>query len=189
MTPTSLADLTSRLHDRAAADGLLHVAYADVDSPLGPLLVATTPAGVVRLSYLDFAGRDEVLEDLARRLSPRVLEAPARLDPLRRELDEYFGGRRRAFDLPVDWSLTRPGFGRRVLEATAAIPFGSVLTYGQVAAEAGIATGARAAGNALGANPIPIVVPCHRIVAAGGRLGGYTGGTEKKQALLGIERG
>lgn len=188
MTTASLSDLTRRLHDRAADDGLLDVAYADLDSPLGPLLAAATPAGLVRISYLDHAARDAVLEDLARRVSPRVLEAPARLDPLRRELDEYFEGERRDFDLPVDWSLTRPGFGRRVLEATAAIPFGSVLTYGQVAAEAGVATGARAAGNALGANPVPIVVPCHRIVAAGGRLGGYTGGTEKKRVLLGLER-
>jgi methylated-DNA-[protein]-cysteine S-methyltransferase len=184
----SLADLTTRLHDRAAADGLLDVSYADVDSPLGPLLAAATPAGLVRISYLEYAARDAVLEDLALRLSPRVLEAPARLDPVRRELEEYFGGRRRDFDLALDWSLIRPGFGRRVLEATAGIPYGSVLTYGQVAAEAGIASGARAAGNALGANPIPIVVPCHRIVAAGGKLGGYTGGTEKKKVLLGLER-
>lgn len=189
MTPASLTELATRLHDRAAADGLLDVTYADVDSPLGPLLAAATPSGLVRICYLDSAGRDAVLENLARRLSPRVLEAPARLDPIRRELDEYFDGHREAFDLPLDWSLTRPGFGRRVLEATARIPFGSTLTYGQVAAEAGIATGARAAGNALGANPMPIVVPCHRIVAAGGRLGGYTGGTAKKRVLLGLECG
>ncbi len=185
---TSLTALTDRVRARAAADGLLDVAYAELDSPLGPLLGAATPAGVVRISYLAAWDRDETLADLARRLSPRVLEAPARLDPLRRELEEYFSGARRDFEVPVDWSLVRPGFGRRVLEATARIPFGSVRTYGAVAAEAGVPAGARAAGGALGANPVPIVIPCHRIVPAGGRLGGYTGGVEKKRLLLGLER-
>jgi methylated-DNA-[protein]-cysteine S-methyltransferase len=186
MTP--IADALRGLHSRAGAEGLLDVAYADVDSPVGPLLAAATPEGLVRLAYAE-NDRDAVLTDLAARVSPRVLEAPARLDPVRRELDEYFAGRRHAFDLPVDLSLVRGPFGRRVLEATAAIPFGSVLTYTEVAGRAGSPRGSRAAGNALGANPVPIVVPCHRIVAAGGALGGYTGGVERKRALLALERG
>jgi methylated-DNA-[protein]-cysteine S-methyltransferase len=186
MTP--IADALRGLHARAFAEGLLDVAYADVDSPVGPLLAAATPEGLVRLAYAE-NDRDAVLTDLAARVSPRVLEAPARLDPVRRELDEYFAGRRHAFDLPVDLSLVRGPFGRRVLEATAEIPFGSVLTYTEVAGRAGSPRGSRAAGNALGANPVPIVVPCHRIVAAGGALGGYTGGVERKRALLALERG
>jgi methylated-DNA-[protein]-cysteine S-methyltransferase len=173
--------------DRAAAEDLVDVAYAEVESPLGPLLAAATPAGLVRLSYPQSNGHEAVLEDLARRVSPRVLEAPARLEGVRRELDEYFTGRRTRFDLPVDLRLVGGRFGRRVLERTAEIPFGDVLTYTEVAARAGSPRGSRAAGNALGANPIPIVVPCHRIVAAGGKLGGYTGGLERKRALLAVE--
>ena len=123
---------------------------------------------------------------LAARLSPRILERQADLDTLRRELDEYFAGARRAFDLPIDWSLA-PGFGRRVLRATARIPYGERATYGEVATLAGSPGGARATGNALGANPIPIVVPCHRVVRSGGALGGYTGGIDRKLLLLGVE--
>jgi methylated-DNA-[protein]-cysteine S-methyltransferase len=115
-----------------------------------------------------------------------MLEAPARLDDVRRELDEYFAGRRRDFDLPIDWALAS-AFGRRILRATAEIPFGHVSTYGAVAAEAGNPKASRAAGRALGANPIPIVVPCHRVVGAGGRLTGYTGGLHRKVALLRLE--
>jgi len=127
-----------------------------------------------------------VLEDLARDVSPRVLDAAWRLDEPRRELDEYFAGRRRRFDLPLDWRLSR-GFARRVLEATANIPYGATATYKQVAGEAGSPLAFRAAGNALGSNPIPIVVPCHRILHSGGGLGGYTGGVEKKRLLLTVE--
>jgi len=119
-------------------------------------------------------------------VSPRVLAVPRRLDEPRRELDEYFAGRRKQFELPIDWSLTR-GFARRVLEATALIPFGSVSSYKQVAAEAGSPRGSRAAGNALGSNPLPIVVPCHRVLHADGGLGGYTGGLERKLVLLRVE--
>jgi methylated-DNA-[protein]-cysteine S-methyltransferase len=119
-------------------------------------------------------------------VSPRVLAAPRKLDEPRRELDQYFAGRRRQFDLPLDWQLTR-GFGRRVLEATARIPYGATATYKQVATEAGNARAYRAAGNALGSNPIPIIVPCHRILHSGGGLGGYTGGLERKRLLLGVE--
>jgi len=174
----------------AAADaGLLDVAYTTERTPVGSVLLAATPRGLARVAYLDVeapGGLDEVLEQLAERLSPRVLESAARLDPVRRELDEYFEGRRREFDLPLDLSAVR-GFGRRVLDAARAIPFGDVRTYGEVAREAGSPRAARAAGNALGANPIPIVVPCHRVLHAGGGLGGYTGGLDRKRALLAVE--
>jgi methylated-DNA-[protein]-cysteine S-methyltransferase len=171
---------------RAGDEGLVDVAYASVDSPLGPLLAATTERGLVRLSYSDFRDQDDVLASLAQKVSPRVLEAPARLDRVRRELDEYFEGRRNAFDLEVDWQLMGD-FQRRVLSATAAIPFGGHSSYGQVAEQAGNPRAYRAAGTALGRNPIPIVIPCHRVWAAGGKLGGYTGGIERKRALLELE--
>ena len=177
---TALPDLT----DAFAAAGLLDVAYATLDSPLGRLLVAATPRGLVRVAYLD-AGEDAVLEWLAAKISPRVIAAP--LDEPRRELDEFLAGARRRFDVPLDWQLAR-GFGRRVLEATARIPYGSVSTYKQVAGEAGSPRASRAAGNALGANPLPIVVPCHRILHSTGGLGGYTGGLERKRRLLALER-
>ena len=169
----------------AAAAGLLDVAYATADSPVGKLLVATTPRGLVRIAYLD-GDEDEVLEELAGRISPRVLRAPGRLDEPRRELEEYFAGARSEFDLPLDWRLTR-GFSRRVLQATARIPFGAVSSYKDVAGAAGSPRGHRAAGNALGHNPMPIVVPCHRVLHSGGGLGGYTGGLDRKRVLLGIE--
>ena len=174
------------LADRAAEEGLLDVAYTSVDSPLGPLVVAATPKGLVRVSYTEFRGEDDVLEDLARRVSPRVLEAPAKLDPVRRELDEYFDGHREDFDIPIDWSYLA-GFTREVLRATAAIPFGNVATYAGVAEAAGSPRAVRAAGNALGANPMPVVVPCHRVLRTGGALGGYTGGLERKEFLLRLE--
>ena len=172
--------------DAAAAAGLLDVAYATLDSPVGPLLVASTPRGLIRIAYVDYADQDAVLEHLATHVSPRLLAAPRRLDEPRRELEEYFAGRRRHFDVPVDWRLTR-GFARRVLQATSKIPFGATATYKQMATQAGSPRASRAAGNALGSNPIPIVVPCHRIVHSGGGLGGYTGGVEKKRVLLGVE--
>ena len=178
-----------RFTERAVEEDLLDVAYASTDSPLGELLLAVTARGVVRVAYIDEnVGRDEVLEDLARRVSPRVLEVPSRLDDARRQLEAYFSGRRSAFDLQVDLSLVPP-FTDRVLTRTAAIPPGQVLTYGEVAAEIGHTRAARAVGNALGSNPIPIVVPCHRVVRGGGGLGGYTGGTHRKEHLLGLERG
>lgn len=171
----------------AGAAGLLDVAYATTESPVGRLLLATTPQGLIRLAYLD-AGEDEdaVLERLATKVSPRLLSAPRKLDQPRRELDQYFEGARQQFEVRLDWQLVR-GFGRRVLEATYRIPFGSVSTYKQVATEAGSPRASRAAGNALGANPIPIIVPCHRILHATGGLGGYTGGLERKRTLLAIE--
>ncbi|MGO9753576.1 MAG: methylated-DNA--[protein]-cysteine S-methyltransferase [Solirubrobacteraceae bacterium] len=172
----------------AAAAALLDVAYAIEDSPVGPLLLACTPAGLVRVAYLGELGEGPLLAELAVRISPRVLAAPARLDPARRELEDFFAGARRSFDIPLDWRLCGAGFARRVLEATSAIPYGSVSTYKRVADEAGSPRAARAAGNALGANPLPIVVPCHRVLYSSGGLGGYTGGLGIKRTLLSIER-
>ena len=184
--PRSSDAAAARFAVRAEAEGLVDVAYAHVDSPLGPLLAAATDQGLVNLSYLGFREEDDVLARIASRVSPRVLEAPARLDPVRRELDEYFDGKRRAFDLAIDWS-PMADFQRRVLSATAAIPFGGHASYGEVADKAGNPRAFRAAGTALGKNPIPIVIPCHRVWAAGGKLGGYTGGLERKRALLELE--
>ena len=176
----------SSLADAALEDGLLDVAYTMVELPVGEALVAATPRGLVRIAYGNVWSADEVLNDLAARISPRVIEMPSYFDGVRRELDEYFAGRRTSFDLPVDWSLTG-GFTRKVLKRTARIPYGEVSTYREVAAAAGSPRGARAAGNALGSNPIPIVVPCHRVLHSGGGLGGYTGGLEYKQLLLELE--
>ena len=170
----------------ARAAGLTDVSYAFEPSPVGELLVAVTPRGLIRIAYGAEERSDSVLEELARRVSPRMLEAPAALDEVRRQLDEYFGGKRTGFDVPVDWRL-HDGFSRRVLRATARIPYGELLTYAQVAAKAGSPRGSRAAGNALGSNRIPIVVPCHRVVRTGGALGGYTGGIERKEYLLDLE--
>lgn len=180
---SSWADGSRGFVDAAAGAGLLDIAYAEVDSPLGPLVVASTPRGLVRLSYSD---EEDVLEDLAARVSPRILEAPAKLEGVRRELDEYFDGRRRRFEMDLDWTLTS-GFVRRVLKATARIPFGALSSYRDVATKAGNLRAVRAAGNALGRNPIPIVVPCHRVVRTGGGLGGYTGGLDRKRFLLALE--
>jgi methylated-DNA-[protein]-cysteine S-methyltransferase len=177
--------LAAELRARAAAEGLLDVAYASVDSPLGELLVAVTQRGLVRLAYVDESPED-VLAELSERVSPRVLRAPERTDAVRRELEDYFGGDLRAFETPVDWSLVR-GFAAGVLRATARVPFGNVTTYRDVAEAAGSPRAYRAAGNALGANPIPIVVPCHRVLHAGGGLGGYTGGLDRKRHLLHLE--
>ena len=177
------------LDPAADAAGLLDVAYATFDSPTGKLLLAATPRGLVTIAFLDQDGElDRVLEQLARKVSPRILASPRRLDASRRELDQYFAGDRRGFDVALDWQLTR-GFGRRVLRAAARIPFGSVSTYKRVATEAGSPRGSRAAGNALGANPIPIIVPCHRVLHSTGGLGGYTGGLDRKRLLLAIESG
>jgi methylated-DNA-[protein]-cysteine S-methyltransferase len=172
--------------DAASAAGLLDVAYARLDSPVGTLVLASTPHGLARLAYVDEGQEDAVLHDIATRLSPRMLSAPHRLDEPRRELDEYFAGRRRAFDITLDLRLLSD-FTRRVLAATAKIPYGEVATYKQVASAAGSPRGFRAAGNALGSNPLPIVLPCHRVLHSGGGLGGYTGGLARKRVLLTIE--
>jgi methylated-DNA-[protein]-cysteine S-methyltransferase len=172
----------------AAAAHLLDVAYTTTDSPLGTLLLASTDAGLARLAYIDFEPEETVLAEMARRLSPRILAAPRRLDGPRRELDEYFAGRRRTFALALDMTLMTD-FTRRILTATAAIPYGEVSTYRDVATQAGSPRASRAAGNALGSNPLPIVVPCHRVLHSGGGLGGYTGGLNRKRTLLAIEGG
>jgi methylated-DNA-[protein]-cysteine S-methyltransferase len=182
---SAAARAARRLADRVAAEGLTDVSYATVESPFGSLLAATTRRGLVRLAFPE-ESTDSVLERIARRLSPRIVEAAAPLDPVRRELEDYFTGRRRTFDLSLDWSLIGP-FGRRVLRVTSEIPYGGVLSYAEVAAEAGSPRGSRAAGNALGSNPIPIVIPCHRVLRSGGALGGYGGGLERKRWLLELE--
>ena len=183
--PLDLDALRAQLARSAADAGLLDVAYGSYDSPLGTLTLMVTPRGLVRLSYPGEA-IDDQLREIADRVSPRILEAPERTDAVRRQLDAYFDRRRQAFDVPIDWRLVR-GFAGDVLRATARIPFGSVSSYREVAAEAGSPNAYRAAGNALGSNPIPIVVPCHRVLHAGGGLGGYTGGLERKRYLLELE--
>jgi methylated-DNA-[protein]-cysteine S-methyltransferase len=179
------AAAAARLTERIAAERLADIDYAPVESPFGTLYAASTRRGLVRLAFPE-EPLEEFLERLARRLSPRIVAAPAALDPVRRELEEYFSGHRRAFDLALDWALITP-FARRVLRKTAAIPYGGHLSYAEVAAEAGSPRGARAAGNALGSNPIPIVIPCHRVLHSGGGLGGYGGGLDRKRFLLELE--
>jgi methylated-DNA-[protein]-cysteine S-methyltransferase len=184
-TRRAAADAAARLSRRVVAGRLADVTYAPAESPFGPLLVAATKRGLVRLAFPE-EGIDSVLESLAQLLSPRIVEAGDSLDPVRRELEEYFDGRRREFDLALDWTLVG-GFGRKVLRATSEIPYGGVLSYAEVAADAGSPRGWRAAGNALGANPIPIVIPCHRVLRSGGVLGNYGGGPERKRWLLELE--
>ena len=179
------AAITVRLAARAEREGLLEVAYCEIDSPVGPLLASATSRGLVALGLPNFSV-DEQLALLSARISPRLLEAPARLDQVRRELEEYFEGGRRDFDLDLDWRLTG-GFTRKVLSATARIPFGETRSYVQMATSAGSPRASRAAGSALGSNPIPIVVPCHRVLRTGGALGGYAGGLDVKRRLLDLE--
>lgn len=177
--------LRDDLARRAGDAGLLDVACGTYDSPLGELTVMVTPRGLVRLSYPG-EGTAAQLEEIAERISPRILRAPEQTDDVRRQLDGYFAGSRRAFDVPIDWRLVR-GFAADVLRATARIPFGEVSTYRDVAAAAGSPRAYRAAGNALGSNPVPIVVPCHRVLHADGGVGGYTGGLDRKRFLLQLE--
>jgi len=175
-----------RLAERADTEGLLDVAYATVDSPFGSLLIAATPRGLVRVN-LPAYDPEETLEELAAHISPRVLEAPERLDDARRELDLYFEGKLTEFDLPIDWRLT-DGFRKKVQRAIARIPYGQTRTYTDMARSAGNERAVRAAGTACGSNPIPIVVPCHRVLRTGGGLGGYGGGLPMKESLLELER-
>ena len=183
------ADTLSRLRDRlglaAEAEGLLDVAYTTVDSPVGPLLLAATPLGLVRVAY-DVEGHDRVLDTLSNRISPRVLRAPRRLDAAARELDEYFGGRRQVFDLPLDLSLSK-GFRQLVQRYLPGIGYGQTRTYGQVAELVGNPRAVRAVGTACATNPLPVVVPCHRVLPASGAVGRYVGGTGAKEALLRLE--
>lgn len=177
--------------DGAAArflrDAEADVAYRVLDTPIGKVVGAKTERGLLRLAYEDFnGGADAVVEQLAGKVSPRVLHQPRKLDDVAFELDEYFRGERTSFDLPIDWSLSSD-FTRRILQACARIPFGHLASYGDMAREAGNPKASRAAGRALGSNPIPIVVPCHRVVGTSGKLTGYTGGVHRKVALLAVE--
>ena len=173
------------LKARAAEENLLDVAYASADSPFGPLLLAQTRRGLVRVG-LPNQDSDELLVDLAARVSPRVLEAPRALDEARRELDLYFEGKLERFGLPLDWRLSG-GFRQRVLRAINRIPYGQTRSYTEMARRAGNERAVRAAGTACGSNPIPLVVPCHRVLRSGGALGGYGGGLPMKRALLELE--
>lgn len=179
--------LREQLAQRAAAAGVLDVAYRTVDSPLGPLLLAATTAGVVRVAF-EQQDHDAALDELARRVSPRVLRAPARLDPVARELEEYFGGRRREFDVPLDLSLATGDFRRTVLVALQRIGFGVSVSYAALAADVGNPRAVRAVGTACARNPVPLVVPCHRVVRSDGSSGQYAGGAEAKSRLLQLER-
>ncbi len=179
------AAAVERLAAAAAAAGLVDVAVGWLQTPVGPVLGAVTGRGLVALRYLGTA-EPSLLAELAHRVSPRVLWRPQALAEVAGELEGYFDGRRRAFTLTLDRRLVR-GFQAAVLAATEAIPYGTVRTYQEVAAAAGRPRASRAAGNALGANPLPIVIPCHRVVRTGGGLGGYAGGLERKTRLLAVE--
>jgi methylated-DNA-[protein]-cysteine S-methyltransferase len=179
------ASTQDRLARRAAEEGLLDVAYTTADSPFGQLLLAQTPKGLVRVG-LPNQDIEKLLDELAAKVSPRVLEAPAALDETRRELDLYFDGKLDRFDLPLDWRLSN-GFRLRVLRAINRIPYGQTRSYTEMATRAGNERAVRAAGSACGSNPIPLVVPCHRVLRTSGALGGYGGGLPMKQGLLEME--
>ena len=183
--PGDLPRLRAGLAAAAQRDGILDVAYRTVDSPVGPLLLAATEAGLVRIAYAS-EDHDAVLQALAARISPRVLNAPARLDGVARELDEYFAGQRRGFDLPLDWQLAA-GFRRAVLSHLGEIGYGQTASYAAVAALAGNPKAVRAAATACATNPLPLVVPCHRVIYSDGRIGRYLGGPEAKRTLLTLE--
>jgi len=180
-----IAGLRSRLADRAAERGLLDVAYRSLETELGALLLASTPAGLVSVTF-DGAAPDATLERLATALSPRILEAPARLDKAARAIDDLITGRARAFGEPLDLSLAR-GFGRDVIERLREIPYGETRSYAEVAAAAGSPRAVRAVGTACRRNPLPVAIPCHRVVRSDGALGQYVGGVEAKRRLLRIE--
>lgn len=177
--------LRHRLEQAAQRQGLLEIGYTMLDSPVGPLLVAATETGVVRVAF-ESQDHDRVLDQLATQLSPRILRAPGRLDQAARELDEYFSGRRQAFDLPLDRTLSR-GFRALVLHHLPDIGYGHTATYGEVAWAVGRPRAVRAVGTACATNPLPIVVPCHRVLRADGSPGGYAGGPEAKLTLLHLE--
>jgi methylated-DNA-[protein]-cysteine S-methyltransferase len=183
--PADLRRLHARLAGAAQRDGILDVAFRTVDSPVGPLLLAATEAGLVRVAYAS-EDHDAVLQALADRISPRILAAPERLDVPARELDEYFAGRRRSFDLPLDWQLSA-GFRRAVLSHLPEIAYGKTASYAAVARLAGNPKAVRAAATACATNPLPVVVPCHRVIYSDGRFGRYLGGPEAKRTLLTLE--
>jgi methylated-DNA-[protein]-cysteine S-methyltransferase len=183
--PETLARLHRELEQAAGRAGLLDIAYRTIDSPVGPLLLAATPRGLVRIAY-DIEDHDRVLDTLADRLSPRVLHAPARLDAAAQELEEYFSGRRCVFDLPLDMSLSK-GFRLLVQQHLRSIGYGQTRSYQQVAALVGRPKAVRAVGTACATNPLPVVVPCHRVLRADGTAGGYVGGPAAKSTLLNLE--
>ena len=186
VTDSDLDRLRARLAGAADVSGILDVAYRTIDTPVGPLLLAATPAGLVRVAFAS-EGLDDVLQQLADRISPRVLAAPARLDATARQVDEYFAGQRRSFDVPLDWQLSS-GFRRTVLTHLATeIGYGRTASYSALAALAGNPRAVRATGTACATNPIPVVVPCHRVIRLDGSPGRYRGGPEAKLALLGLE--
>jgi methylated-DNA-[protein]-cysteine S-methyltransferase len=178
-------DAAVRLRAAAFDDGLVDVAVGTVDSPVGELFVAVTPRGLASIAF-EGMDRDRLMARFARELSPRVVAAARATDDVRREIDEYFGGARHRFDLPLDRRLMSR-FMREVLGATSRVSFGRLATYGEIAGRIGHPSAARAVGAALGANPIPIVIPCHRVVGANGKLTGYGGGLPRKEALLRLE--
>jgi methylated-DNA-[protein]-cysteine S-methyltransferase len=179
------ARLHARLVTEAERDGVLDVAYRTIATPIGELLLAGTGRGLVRVAFPQ-QGHDEVLASLAQTVSPRILRAPGRLDQVSRQLEEYFDGRRAVFDLPLDFRLAA-GFRRAVLAHLPAIPYGHTESYAQVAAAAGNPKAVRATGTACARNPLPVVVPCHRVVRSDGTAGGYAGGPDAKRALLALE--
>jgi methylated-DNA-[protein]-cysteine S-methyltransferase len=181
----ALARLRARLTRRAEEQNLLDVAYRTVDTPVGPLLLAATPLGLVRVAYAR-QNHDAVLAELAGQISPRILLAPARLDDAARQLDDYFGHRRHGFDLPLDLRLAH-GFRRTVLEHLPEVGYGRTVSYAQLAAEVGNPRAVRAVGSACATNPLPVVIPCHRVLRSDGMLGGYLGGVEVKRTLLDLE--
>jgi methylated-DNA-[protein]-cysteine S-methyltransferase len=184
-TETTLASLHERLEREAADRALVDVAYRVVDSPVGRLLVAATEHGIVRVAF-ESEGFETVLQTLADRVSPRVLEAPGRLDRAAAELEEYFARRRTSFDLPLDFALSR-GFRGEVQRLLPSIAYGHTTSYARLADAAGRPRAFRAVGTACATNPLPVVVPCHRVLRGDGSLGGYVGGLDVKRALLSLE--
>ena len=187
---TDAADLSvlrARLAERAAAEGLLDVAYRTLDTRLGSLLLATTPVGLVRIAF-EVEGHDAVLADLARRVGPRVLRGAGPLDEAARAIEGYLAGSVRIFDLPLDLRLAA-GFRREAIGHLRDIAYGQTASYGALAALAGRPTAVRAAASACATNPLPLVLPCHRVVRADGSLGGYLAGTPVKAQLLALESG
>jgi methylated-DNA-[protein]-cysteine S-methyltransferase len=182
---SALAQLRAAVTRRAQEQDLLDVAYRDLDTPVGRLLLAATPAGLVRVAF-PVEDQDAVLGTLAAEVSPRVLRAPARLDDVARELEEYFAGRRQAFDVPVDLQLAH-GFRRAVLERLVEVPYARTVSYAELAARTGSPRAVRAVGTACALNPVPLVVPCHRVVRTDGTPGSYRGGAETKRRLLAFE--
>lgn len=184
-TSAAMAGLRAALAERADREQLVDVAFRTVDSPAGELLLATTDEGLVKVS---FGAGDDVLAELARHVGPRVLRLPARLDDVARQLDEYFAGRRRDFDMALDLRLAH-GFRRKVLDELRTVSYGRTVSYAQLAVSSGSARAVRAVGSACATNPIPIVIPCHRVLRSDGNIGNYGGGSAVKRALLDLEAG